>query len=106
MGSQVTNGLSLPLTINLLQHPWLWKELHDTPNKPLSIYKYMLTYWLQCPNPCGLAVQTSGVNAASEAGVGAFYSGTMWALKEGRGISTTGIRAKGCQSGSSFSKSC
>jgi len=93
LGSQVPNRLSLPLTINLLQRPWLWKKLRDTPHKPLFIYKYRLTYRLRCPKLCGLAVWTSGVNAAPEAGLCAFYSDTFWALKEGRDISTTGIRA-------------
>lgn len=106
MGSQVPNGLSLPLTINLLQCPCLRKKLHDTPNKPFSVYKYTLPHRLQCPNPCGLAVRTSGVNAASGAGVGAFYSGTLWALKDGRDVSITGVGAKGCKTGASASKSC
>ena len=43
LGSQVPNGLSLPLTINLLQRPWLWKELHDTP---ISLSPSINTHWL------------------------------------------------------------
>lgn len=94
MGSQAPNRLSLPLTINLLQHPWLWKELQDTPNKPLSVYKYTVTYRLQRLNPCGLAVRAAGVDAAPEQELELFIL-VPAGLRRGRRRQSPGLAAWG-----------